>query len=96
MGSFLNDLKHSFRILRQSPSFTITAVAALALGIGATTAIFTVVNTVILHPLPYPDSDRIVTIARQGGGSISEPVFAYWERNAIGFDDLAAYHSGAA
>jgi putative ABC transport system permease protein len=54
-----------------------------------------VVNTVILHPLPYPDSDRIVNISREGGGNISEPVFAYWLRNATGFDDLAAYHAGA-
>ena len=47
MESFLNDLRHSIRILRQSPSFTLTAVVALALGIGANTAIFTVINTVI-------------------------------------------------
>ena len=52
---FLNDLKFSLRTLRHNPSFTLTAVAALALGIGATTAIFTVINTVIFQPLPYPN-----------------------------------------
>jgi putative ABC transport system permease protein len=95
MESFLKDLKYSLRILQQSPSFTITAVVALALGMGANTAIFTVINTVILHPLPYPDSDRIVIIGRPGGGDVPEPVFTYWERNNPGFEDLAACHAGA-
>jgi putative ABC transport system permease protein len=95
MESFLSDLKHGLRMLRHSPSFTITAVAALALGIGANTAIFTVINTVIFQPLPYPNSDRIVNVGRAGGGGISEPVFTYWEQNNPGFEDLAAYHSGA-
>src|SRR5713226_4275876 len=95
MDSFLNDLKHSLRSLRQNPSFTITAVVTLALGIGANTAIFTVVNTVILHPLPYPDSDRIVSVGRAGGGGVPEPVFTYWEQNNPGIAELAAYHAGA-
>ncbi|MGD0049565.1 MAG: ABC transporter permease [Bryobacteraceae bacterium] len=95
MESFLSNLKHSLRMLRQSPSFTVTAVAALALGIGANTAIFTVINSVIFQPLPYPDSDRIVNVGRPGGGSVSEPLFAYWAQNNPGFEDLAAYHAGA-
>ena len=95
MESFLNDLKYSLRGFRQSPSFTLTAIATLALGIGANTAIFAVVKTVILHALPYPDSDRIVDIGRPGGGSISEPLFAYMAQNNAGLEDLAAYHAGA-
>jgi putative ABC transport system permease protein len=95
MKSFFNDLKHSLRVVRQSPSLTITVVAAIALGIGANTAMFTVINTVLLDRLPYPESDRIVDIARPGGGAISEPLFTYWEQNNPGFVHLSAYHAGA-
>ncbi len=60
MANLWHDLKHSLRSLFKNPGFTIAAVAALALGIGTNTAIFTVVNTVLLKPLTYPDADRIV------------------------------------
>ena len=90
----MSDLRHALRGLRQNRTFTITAVAALALGIGANTAIFTVVNTVILHPLPYPDSDRIINMGRSAGDAVSEPVFTFWQQNNPGFEDLAAYRTG--
>src|SRR5258708_2558962 len=95
MESFLNALNPPLRMRRQTPSFTTTAVAALALGIGANTAIFTVINTVIFRPLPYPNSDRIVNVGRPGGGGISEPLFTYWTQNNPGFEDLTGYHAGA-
>ena len=64
MSSLLSDLRHSFRVLTANPGFTAVAVAALALGMGANTAIFSVVNAVLLAPLPYPQSDRIMRIQR--------------------------------
>jgi putative ABC transport system permease protein len=94
MGS-LSDFKHSIRILLKSPGFTVVAVSALALGIGANTAIFSVVNTVLLQPLPYPDSDRIMRISRsfpQGrGDSISVPKYMAWKRSNQTFEALTLY-----
>ena len=60
MGDLWNDIKHSLHMFLKNPGFTIAAISALALGIGANTAIFTVVNAVLLKPLSYPDADRMV------------------------------------
>jgi len=60
MGVFLQDLKHSLRMFGKSKVFTLTAIMALALGIGANTAIFSIVNAVLLKPEPFPDPDRLV------------------------------------
>src|SRR5690348_16728163 len=62
MSDFIADIKHSIRMFRNSAAFTITAVAALALGIAATTAIFSIVNAVLLKPFPLRDADRFVTL----------------------------------
>jgi putative ABC transport system permease protein len=94
MASLLSDLRHSIRVLLNSPGFTTIAIAALALGIGANTAIFSVVNTVLLQPLPYTDPGRIMRVERgfpQGtGSSASIPKFMAWNKNQV-FESLAIY-----
>lgn len=98
MGDFRNDLKYSLRMLIANPVFTLTAIAALALGIGANTAIFTVVNAVLLKPLSYPGADRIVQfeLTSPGGkGTSSSPVnFNTWRAQTSVFEEVAAYDFG--
>jgi hypothetical protein len=97
MSSLLSDLRHSLRVLTANPGFTTVAVAALALGMGANTAIFSVVNAVLLAPLPYPHSDRIMRIDRgfkgQSGGSnsVSVPKFMAWKKANQSFQSMALY-----
>src|SRR4029077_11380439 len=94
-SNMMSDLKFALRTLRRNPGFTATAVAALAIGIAASTAIFTMVNAVILRPLPFPDPDRIVSIGRGGpGGSASVPMFTFWERHNPGLQNMTAWMSG--
>jgi putative ABC transport system permease protein len=100
MEAFLKDLKHSARMFLRSPGFTIAAVAALALGTGENTAIFSVVNTVLLKPLNYPDPERIVqfyvTTPGGSGPGASVPKFSVWKDQASVFQDVAAYETGGA
>ena len=97
MSSLLSDLRHAFRVLTSNPGFTTVAVAALALGMGANTAIFSVVNAVLLAPLPYPQSDRIVRIRRgykgsdDSGDSVSIPKFMAWKKANQTFQAMALY-----
>jgi predicted permease len=91
MRTLRQDLKYGLRMLAKKPGFTAVAVLTLALGIGANTAMFTVVNTVLLHPLPFPDSGRIMNISRRGGGSASIMMFTYWQQHNSLFEDLTAY-----
>jgi putative ABC transport system permease protein len=95
MSDFWKDAKHALHLFLKSPGFTIAAVSALALGIGANTAIFTVVNTVLLKPLAYPDADRIVELELTGpNGSApisSIPKFMIWRQQTSVFKDVGAY-----
>ena len=95
MGSFFEDLGRSLRMLRQNPGFTIAALAALSLGIGANTAIFSVVNTVLLKPLGAPDAERIVEFENTTAG-VSYPTasprnFNVWREQTTQFQDVSAH-----
>jgi putative ABC transport system permease protein len=93
--NFIGDVKHAARMLRRSPGFAATAIAALALGIGANTAIFSVVNAVLLASLGYPHADRLVELelsSPQGTGDVTSiPKFNVWRQQTQVFDAVAAY-----
>src|ERR1044072_9507109 len=95
-GDIIQDLRYGLRTLRKHPGFTAVAVIALALGIGANTAIFSVVNTVLLRPLPYKDPDRLVMVWEddtKGGYPRDTPAVANyvdWRDQNQDFDGMAA------
>ena len=87
--------QYAFRTLRRQPTFTIVAILTLALGIGANTAIFSVIKTVVLNPLPYESPEKIAILweVNPDGnqGPVSVPTFEDWKREAKTFESLAAY-----
>ena len=95
MTTFIQDLRYGLRMLAKNPGFTAVAVLTLALGIGANTAIFSVVNGVLLRPLPYADPGRLMTVyetSREFGQmSVAYPNFLDWRRENHAFTDIAAY-----
>jgi putative ABC transport system permease protein len=95
MAVFLSDIRYASRTLLKNRAFTLAAVLALALGIGANTAIFTVIDAVLLRPLPYPDSDRIVQVMRGypsgQGPTISIAKYLFWKRHSTAVDHMAAF-----
>ena len=100
MPNLLQDLRFAIRQLRKSPGFALTTILTLALGIGATTAMFSLINSVLLRPLPFPEPDRLMMIApleqsavRPGiPSSISYPDFFDWRSRQRSFDAIASYH----
>jgi putative ABC transport system permease protein len=84
------DVGYAVRVLRRSPRFTITALTTLVVGIGATTAIFSVAYAVLVRPLPYPDADRLVFVAEKESAGVAWPNFEDWRRRATSFDGLAS------
>ena len=95
MESLKSDVRGALRMLLKTPGFTIAAIAALALGIGTNTAIFSVVNTVLLKPLTYPEADRMVDFPAQVSGLANSlhsiPEFHFFARQTKIFKDVAAY-----
>jgi len=97
MESLLQDLRFGARVLLKQPGFTLIAVVTLALGIGANTAIFSMVNGVLLRPLPYPEADRLMSLTERN--SQSEPMFiAYpnlldWREQNTVFEQIAVYRA---
>ena len=100
MHSGLKDLRFGVRTLIKNPAFSAIAVLVIALGVGANTAIFSVVNAVLLQPLPFPDPDRLVVLSEQMPNtgermSISFPSFLDWRTRARSFDGIAGYRAYA-
>src|SRR6266508_1808038 len=89
------DLRYGARMLIKNPGFTLIAVITLALGIGANTAIFSVINAVLLRPLPYPESERLVWLAERlpnhTGLSVAYPNFADWRDRKTVFESFGVY-----
>lgn len=94
MDSLFQDIRFALRILRKSPGFTLVAALTLAIGIGANTAMFSVVNSVLLRPLPFADPDQIVSIwqklPQEDRVSFSPPEFQDWQQQTQVFESLAA------
>src|SRR5688572_19505937 len=87
------ELRHAIRALAKSPAFAIRTVLCLALGIGGTAMMFTVINAVILRPLPYPDPDELVRLwsTSNGSNTVAFDEYAYVRENARSLESLAAY-----
>src|SRR5439155_11239935 len=95
MDALINDLRYTFRTFIKAPAFALAAVAALTLGIGANTAIFSVVNAVLLKPVAAPDPGRVVffmNTSPQGSGSAASPAkFIHWRQQTAVVQDVSAF-----
>src|SRR5690348_5871840 len=97
MTTLIQDLRYGLRMLAKNPGFTAVAVITLALGIGANTAIFSIISRVLLRPLPYPSADRLVMVWQSNPrkvethGKVSTPNFLDWKTRDDLFETLAGF-----
>jgi putative ABC transport system permease protein len=98
LARLLQDVKYGLRLIARNPGFTAVAILTLALGIGANTAIFSIVNAVFLRPLPFPESQNLFMVARInnriGGNNISLPIFLAWKEKQELFDAIGLAGGG--
>ena len=99
MHALLQDLRYGLRVMRKSPAFTAVALIVLALGIGGNTAIFSILDGVLLQPLPYPQADQLVSIrSAEPSRGIPPVVASYadyldWKQQAHSFSNMGVYVS---
>jgi putative ABC transport system permease protein len=94
LESLFQDVRYGFRAMRRSPAFSIVVILTFALGVGVNTAIFSVVDAVLLKPLPYPASERLVRLGEANAKSdfsVTWPNFQYWREDNHSFQEMAAY-----
>ena len=94
LESLLKDVRYGFRAMRRSPAFSVVVILTFALGVGVNTAIFSVVNAVLLKPLPYPNSERLVRLGEANAKSdfsVTWGNFNYWRDDNHSFDTMAAF-----
>jgi len=101
LESVTTDVRYALRGLVQKPGFAIAVILTLALGVGANAVVFALVNAVVLRPLPYPDSDRIISISQRGhegpdGGVLNELPYADWSQTTRSVESQSAYDPGQA
>ena len=103
MNGLIHDVRYALRLLRKSPGFTLTAVLTLAFGIGATAAIFSIVEGVLLRPLPFPQPDRLAVLSdhlegtdfNNGESGVTTPEIAAYQRGTSSFQNLGGYRQNA-
>src|SRR5215813_9645930 len=98
MKTLLNDIRYSLRMLKKRPGFTAVAVMTLGLGIGSTTAIFSVVYATLFEPMPYPKPDQLMMVWSkypEGRGSVSVGDYLEWKRRSKSFQYLESWNGGS-
>jgi putative ABC transport system permease protein len=100
METLIQDVRYGLRMLRRNPGFSLTAILILAVGIGANSAVFSIVDSILLRPLPYTDSDRLVMLRDTGDRDtkvpMSFPEFKAWRERKEIFESVGAYFQGSA